>query len=47
MTLDLAQFHESFFQESFEALDSMEAALLALSAGAKADQGHGRQERGT
>ncbi len=37
MTLDLAQFHESFFQESFEALDSMEAALLALSAGAKAD----------
>ena len=37
MTIDLAQFHESFFQESFEALDSMEAALLALSAGAKAD----------
>jgi two-component system, chemotaxis family, sensor kinase CheA len=37
MTLDLAQFHESFFQESFEALDSMEAALLALSAGATAD----------
>jgi len=25
MTLDLAQFHEAFFQESFEALDSMEA----------------------
>jgi two-component system, chemotaxis family, sensor kinase CheA len=37
MTLDLAQFHEAFFQESFEALDSMEAALLALSAGGVAD----------
>ena len=37
MTLDLAQFHEAFFQESFEALDSMEAALLALSAGGTAD----------
>jgi two-component system, chemotaxis family, sensor kinase CheA len=34
MTLDLAQFHETFFEESFEALDSMEAALLKLSAGA-------------
>ena len=33
MTLDLAQFHETFFAESFEALDSMEAALLKLSAG--------------
>ena len=32
MTLDLAQFHEAFFQESCEALDSMEAALLRLSA---------------
>jgi two-component system chemotaxis sensor kinase CheA len=37
MTLDLAQFHEAFFQESFEALDSMESALLALSAAATAD----------
>ncbi len=37
MTLDLAQFHEAFFQESFEALDSMESALLALSAGGTAD----------
>lgn len=37
MTLDLAQFHEAFFQESFEALDTMEAALLELSAGATAD----------
>ncbi len=34
MTLDLAQFHDTFFEESFEALDSMEAALLKLSAGA-------------
>jgi two-component system chemotaxis sensor kinase CheA len=33
VTLDLAQFHETFFEESFEALDSMEAALLKLSAG--------------
>ena len=33
MTLDLAQFHDTFFAESFEALDSMEAALLKLSAG--------------
>jgi two-component system chemotaxis sensor kinase CheA len=33
MTLDLAQFHETFFAESNEALDSMEAALLKLSAG--------------
>jgi two-component system chemotaxis sensor kinase CheA len=33
MTLDLAQFHDTFFEESFEALSSMEAALLKLSAG--------------
>jgi two-component system chemotaxis sensor kinase CheA len=33
MTLDLAQFHDTFFEESFEALDSMEGALLKLSAG--------------
>ena len=33
MTLDLTQFHDIFFEESFEALDSMEAALLKLSAG--------------
>jgi two-component system chemotaxis sensor kinase CheA len=33
MTLDLAQFHDTFFAESFEALDSMENALLKLSAG--------------
>ena len=33
MTLDLTQFHEIFFEESFEALDAMEAALLKLSAG--------------
>ncbi len=34
MSLDLTQFHETFFEESFEALGSMEAALLHLSAGA-------------
>ena len=33
MTLDLTQFHDTFYEESFEALDSMEAALLKLSAG--------------
>ena len=34
MDLDLAQFHTSFFEESFEALDGMEAALLGLDVGA-------------
>jgi two-component system chemotaxis sensor kinase CheA len=34
MTLDLTQFHDTFFEESFEALDSMEAALLKLDLGA-------------
>jgi two-component system chemotaxis sensor kinase CheA len=34
MALDLAQFHEAFFDESFEALDQMEAALLKLNVGA-------------
>ena len=32
MTIDLTQFHDAFFEESFEALDSMEAALLKLDA---------------
>jgi two-component system, chemotaxis family, sensor kinase CheA len=30
MSLDLTQFHDAFFEESFEALDVMEAALLKL-----------------
>ena len=34
MTLDLTQFHGVFFEESFEALDSMETALLKLDLGA-------------
>jgi len=34
MALDLTQFHDAFFEESFEALDSMEAALLKLDVGA-------------
>jgi two-component system, chemotaxis family, sensor kinase CheA len=34
MTVDLTQFHSAFFEESFEALDSMEAALLKLDVGA-------------
>src|ERR1700744_987491 len=33
MTIDLTQFHDAFFDESFEALDSMEAALLQLNTG--------------
>ena len=33
MTLDLTQFLQTFFDESFEALGNMEAALLKLSAG--------------
>jgi two-component system chemotaxis sensor kinase CheA len=33
MTIDLSQFHDAFFDESFEALDSMEAALLQLDTG--------------
>ena len=34
MALDLAQFHDAFFDESYELLDSMEAALLKLTIGA-------------
>ena len=34
MSIDLDQFHEVFFVESFEALDSMESALLQLTPGA-------------
>ncbi len=34
MALDLAQFHDAFFEESYEALDSMESALLKLNPGA-------------
>ncbi len=31
--VDLSQFHKTFFDESREGLDAMEAALLALDAG--------------
>lgn len=34
MTLDMDQFHEVYFAESFELLDAMEAALLRLAPGA-------------
>jgi two-component system chemotaxis sensor kinase CheA len=34
MALDLAQFHDAFFDESYEALDTMEASLLKLNVGA-------------
>lgn len=33
MTIDLAQFHEMFFQESAEALDTMEQTLLQITDG--------------
>ncbi len=33
MSLEMDQFHEVYFAESFELLDAMEAALLHLSAG--------------
>jgi two-component system chemotaxis sensor kinase CheA len=33
MAIDLAQFHDSFYEESFEALGQMEQALLQLEAG--------------
>ena len=39
MTLDLSQFHESFFEESFEGLDAMEAALLKLEVGVADNEG--------
>src|SRR5882757_4646206 len=39
MALDLAQFHESFFEESLEALDAMEAALLKLEVGVADHEG--------
>ncbi len=34
MSLDMDQFHEVFFEESFESIDTMEAALLRLVPGA-------------
>lgn len=33
MTIDLTQFHDSFFEESFEAITSMEDAVLQLTVG--------------
>jgi two-component system, chemotaxis family, sensor kinase CheA len=39
MHLDLGQFHAAFFEESFEALDSMETALLKLDVGAPDPEG--------
>lgn len=34
MAIELSQFHEAFFEEGFESLDAMEAALLQLDIGA-------------
>jgi two-component system chemotaxis sensor kinase CheA len=34
MSVDLAQFHQTFFEESFEGLEAMEGGLLNLNAGA-------------
>ena len=33
MSINLEQFHQTFFEESFEGLDSMESGLLNLQAG--------------
>ena len=33
MTIDMSQFHQTFFEESFEGLDDMETGLLDLNAG--------------
>src|ERR1700691_89434 len=33
MTIDLTQFHDAFYEESFEAIGQMEEALLRLDAG--------------
>lgn len=38
MSIDLSQFHEVFFEESFEGLDTMENGLLALSPGSEDDE---------
>ncbi|MBI5461674.1 MAG: chemotaxis protein CheA [Gammaproteobacteria bacterium] len=35
MSIDITQFHQIFFEESFEGLDSMEAALLELGGGSE------------
>jgi two-component system, chemotaxis family, sensor kinase CheA len=39
-TVNLAQFHQVFFEESLEGLDAMEAALLALDQGGDAELVH-------
>ena len=33
MSVDISQFHQVYFEESFEGLDAMESGLLALSSG--------------
>jgi two-component system, chemotaxis family, sensor kinase CheA len=38
MSVELQQFHDAFFEESFEALDTMEAALLKLDVGAPSQE---------
>ncbi len=40
-TVSLAQFHQTFFDESHEGLDAMETALLALDGGGDKDLVHG------
>ena len=39
-TINIAQFHKAFFEESLEGLDAMEAALLALDEGGDAELVH-------
>ncbi len=38
MSIDLAQFHQVFFEESFEGLDVMESGLLNLDLGSVDDE---------
>ncbi len=40
MSLDMDQFHEVFFEESFESIDAMEAALLRLTPGVRRQRDH-------
>ena len=40
-TVSLAQFHQTFFDESHEGLDAMETALLALDGGGDKELVHG------
>ncbi|HWR87868.1 MAG TPA: hypothetical protein VN277_05560 [Acidiferrobacterales bacterium] len=46
MSINLEQFHQTFFEESFEGLDSMESGLLNLQGGARTGLCKCRARRG-